>query len=140
MSYTLSQLSDRLQINGLYSRYVYAADEQDVEALDCILLPESTFDYNLPNKSLLSYREAKATPIFSCELFPWSFHASCTNICIDFKDDGNAAAVKSKTLCPMGRQTVDGSDVMLKLHGVYHDRVEMTADGWRITRRVWKES
>lgn len=29
---------------------------------------------------------------------------------------------------------------MLQLHGVYHDRVEMSGDGWRITQRAWKES
>lgn len=139
MPYTLAELSDRLEINELYSRYVHATDEHDFDGLDRIFLPTTTFDYNFPDKSLLSYHDARATPMFSGELFPWSFHA-CTNLVIDFEDGGRTAKVRSKTLCPMGRQTKDGKNVMLQLHGVYHDRVETSGDGWRITQRIWKES
>ena len=139
MGLTIEEISDRLEINDLYSRYVHAADDHDTAALDLIFLPHTTFDWTSTGGGKMTYLEAREGPAFRGDLFPWSFHI-CTNIRIDLGGDGKSASVKSKTLCPMGRKGQrTGRAVMFQMQGSYSDELERMEGGWRILKRVWCE-
>jgi hypothetical protein len=58
----------------------------------------------------------------------------CTNIIIvDVDAGGESVSVKSKTLCPMGREGgSSGRAVMFQMEGSYVDRLKRTEGGWRI--------
>jgi hypothetical protein len=87
----------------------------------------------------MTYLEARDGLAFRGDLFPWSFHV-CTNIRVDLDAGGESASVKSKTLCPMGREGgSSGRAVMFQMQGSYVDRLERMEGGWRIVERVWHE-
>jgi hypothetical protein len=139
MVLSIEEISDRLEITDLYARYVHAADDRDAAALDRIFLPHTTFDWSSTGGGKMTYLEARDGPAFRGDLFPWSFHV-CTNIRIDLVGDGKSARVKSKTLCPMGREGRGGRAVMFQMQGSYSDKLERRGEeGWRIVERVWHE-
>jgi hypothetical protein len=132
MVLTIQEISDRLEINDLHARYVHAADDRDPAALDSIFLPHITFDWSFTGGEKMTYLEARDGLAFRGDLFPWSFHV-CTNIRVDLDAGGESASVKSKTLCPMGREGgSSGRAVMFQMQGSYVDRLERTEGGWRI--------
>lgn len=138
---SLQQISDRLEIEELFSRYVHAVDSGEHAVLEHIFRPETVFDWTASGGVRETWAEAKNGPLLKNELFPFVFHA-CVNVIIDFDDtpDGavpNAATVRSKTIHPTGLNGPDGEPVLFQVHGVYVDRVERTDEGWRILERIW---
>ena len=69
MGLTIEEISDRLEINDLYSRYVHAADDHDTAALDLIFLPHTTFDWSSTGGGKMTYLEAREGPAFRGDLF-----------------------------------------------------------------------
>lgn len=139
MTLSIEEISDRLEINDIYSRYVHAADDRDFESLDRVFLPHTVFDWSSCGGGKMTYEEAKAGPVFTGKLFPWSFHIY-TNIQIDFEEGRKAAAVKVKAINPSGLRDGNGEPAMFQTQGTYVDRVEKGKDGvWRIVNRVWNE-
>ncbi|KAE8338005.1 hypothetical protein BDV24DRAFT_166707 [Aspergillus arachidicola] len=138
MTLSIQEISDRLEIDDLYARYVHAADERDMESLDLIFLPQTFFDWSAGGGGKMTYEEARRGPIFTGKLFPWTFHIYA-NTAIDFSDDKQTAVVKVKTLTPLGLNSSDGTPMMYQMNGVYVDTLEKTTDGWRIINRVARE-
>ena len=58
--FTLQELSDRLEIDDLLSRYTFAIDERDFDALDDVFTPDATIDYTTSGGIKGSYPEVKA--------------------------------------------------------------------------------
>jgi hypothetical protein len=149
---TLQEISDRLEIEELYSRYVHAVDAGEHGVLEDIFVAETVFDWTSSGGPRETWAEAKHGPMLKNEMFPFVFHA-CVNVVIDFDgvdgvDDGagsgsgldpapEGATVRSKTIHPTGLYGPDGEPVLYQVHGVYVDRVRRTAAGWRIVERVW---
>lgn len=138
---TLQEISDRLEIEELYGRYVHAVDAGDHAALDDVFVSGTVFDWTSSGGPRETWAEAKNGPMMKNEMFPFVFHA-CVNIVIDFDGDhGDAgpdgATVRSKTIHPTGLYGPGGEPVLYQVHGVYVDRVHRTAEGWRIVERVW---
>ncbi|KAL1845892.1 hypothetical protein Plec18170_009492 [Paecilomyces lecythidis] len=137
MTLSIEEISDRLEINDLYTSYAHAADDR--ETLDGIFLPHTTFDWSSGGGGKMTYEEAKRGPIFTGKLFPWSFHI-CVNVRIKFSEDRRSAEVKVKTISPMGLENQHEKKIMFQLQGSYVDGLIKTDDGWRIASRIWHES
>ncbi|KAH7162032.1 hypothetical protein B0J13DRAFT_535077 [Dactylonectria estremocensis] len=137
MPLPIEEISDRLEIQDLYARYVHAADDR--ESLDGIFLSDTTFDWSSCGGGKMTYEEAKAGPVFTGKMFPWSFHIYA-NPRIDFSDDRRTAEVKVKAINPSGLPDKGGKPMMFQTYGTYTDQLKRTADGWRIAVRVWEES
>jgi hypothetical protein len=138
MTYTIEEISDRLEIMDMFARYVHAADEKVLEPLECIFLPETVFDWTASGGVRTTWAEAKKGDFITGKLFPYVFHI-CTNIQIIFDGDHQGATVKSKTIHPTGLNGVDGNPLLFQVQGVYLDRLTKTAEGWRISQRLWKD-
>ena len=138
MTLTLEEISDRLEINDLYARYVHAVDDREFETLDRIFLPETVFDWTASGGERTQWQEAKHGEFLTGKLFPYVFHV-CTNLRMDFHGDGLGATVKSKTIHPTGLKGPDGEAMLFQVQGCYTDRLVKTADGWRITERIWQD-
>ncbi|KAF5268335.1 hypothetical protein FOXYS1_767 [Fusarium oxysporum] len=136
MTLSIEEISDRLEIQDIYTRYVHAADDR--ESLDDIFLPNTTFDWTSAGGGKMTYEEAKAGPVFTGKLIPWSFHIY-TNARINFLEDRQKAVVKVKAVNPSGLENTRGEPLMFQTHGTYTDQLEKTVDGWRITHRIWHE-
>lgn len=137
MVYTIEEISDRLEIHDLFARYVHAVDDKDFPPLESIFLPSTTFDWSASGGVVTTWEDAKNGDFMTGKLFPYVFHI-CTNIVIDFDTDKNGATVRSKTVHPTGLEGLDGP-LLFQVQGVYVDRLKRTAEGWRITERVWRD-
>lgn len=138
MTLSLEEISDRLEIEELYARYVHAVDDHEFEPLERIFVPETIFDWTQSGGERTTWAVAKDGPFLKGELFPYIFHV-CVNVRIDFAPDHQSAAVKSKTIHPTGVKNTKGEPVLFQVQGVYTDRLVKTAEGWRILERVWKD-
>jgi hypothetical protein len=137
MPYTIGEISDRLEIQDLYARYVHAVDDKDHPPLDAIFLPSTTFDWTASGGTRTTWAAAKEGDFLTGKLFPYVFHI-CTNLVIDFDAGGDAATVRSKTVHPTGLDGKEGR-LMFQVQGVYVDRLVRTEGGWRISERVWRD-
>ncbi|WAO87440.1 SnoaL-like domain-containing protein [Fusarium falciforme] len=136
MTLSIEEISDRLEIQDIYTRYVHAADDR--ESLDNIFLPDTTFDWTSAGGGVMTYKEAKEGPVFTGKLLPWAFHIY-TNVRIDVLEGRQKAVVKVKAVNPSGLEDKQGEPMMFQTHGTYTDQLEKTVDGWRITDRIWHE-
>ncbi|PIA93496.1 hypothetical protein CB0940_03909 [Cercospora beticola] len=138
----LEFISNWIQINDIYTRYVHAADDCDFDALDKLFLDETTFDWSsetnpLPLVTWASLREAQAFPLQS--VLPWAFHI-CGNVRIDISAGGKTAETKSKTIMPCGSgEQSTQRQKFFQVNGEYVDRLVKVEDGWRIVSRKWLE-
>lgn len=138
MTYTLEEISDRLEIIDLFALYVHAVDDKELETLERIFLAETVFDWTASGGVRTTWAEAKTGDFITGKLFPYVFHV-CANIQINFDDDHQGATVKSKTIHPTGLKSADGTPLLFQVQGVYIDRLTKTGEGWRIRQRVWKD-
>ncbi len=127
------EVANRLAIEDLYARYVFACDDQQYDVLDQVFLPDAVVDWGHAKgdrefvKNLIKHNN---------EISSHLFHF-CGNFRIDFAPDLQSARVKFKMLFPMGRQGAGGETEMFQVHGSYSDLVVKTAEGWRVKERKW---
>lgn len=138
MTLSLEEISDRLEISDLYARYVHAVDDREPEPLERIFLPETVFDWTASGGERTQWQVAKHGDFLTGKLFSYVFHV-CTNLRIDFDEDGSGAIVKSKTIHPTGLEDSQGVAKLFQVQGCYTDRLVKTSDGWRITERIWQD-
>jgi hypothetical protein len=137
MSYSLEEVADRMAINDTLIRYVHALDDQQIDVLDTVFLPDCLFDLTSAGAMKAPWTEVK--PFFA------KLHLTCTRDMhffgmsrITFRDpDRREADVRSKVINPMGALGADGKEAFFQIHGTYDDLFVRTADGWRIRQRTW---
>jgi ketosteroid isomerase-like protein len=139
--FTLQELSDRLEIDDLLSRYTFAIDERDFDALDDVFTPDATIDYTTSGGIKGSYPEVKAWLAKVLAIFPAGQHMlGNKRVTID----GDTAASVAHLYNPMRMPGKGGDDgPMFYVGGYYKDRLVRTPDGWRIADRfeqsVWTD-
>ena len=138
MPYTLEEMADRMAIYDLYARYVHANDDGDMDALDKIYMPDTTFDWTETGFIKTDWASMKAKSGLK-EVFAYMYHL-CGNIRIDFNEDRSIAYVKSKTINPSGRRDENGDAHLFQVQGGYSDTLINTEDGWRIKDRYWNHA
>ena len=134
MTYTLQELSDRLEIQELIARYSVALDSRDYDALDELFTDDAVLDYTATGAIKGSLAEMKKFVAEAFEMFEGTQHLT-TGTTLTFEDDGNTAYGKSACHNPM----VFGGDLKPRMMIVglwYVDTFVRTAHGWRFKERV----
>lgn len=128
---SLQEMSDRLEIQDLITRYAYAIDEQDWNALDRVFTPDAVIDYTDLGGAKGSLSETKAYLAQAMPTFPAFQHLSTTTR-IDI--DGDKARTKTILFNPMVMNH-EGEERVFFIGLWYNDELVRTADGWRIKHR-----
>jgi 3-phenylpropionate/cinnamic acid dioxygenase small subunit len=129
---SLQEMSDRLEIQDLLSRYSYAIDERNWDALDDVFTPDAVIDYSETGGAKGSVAEIKAWLPVAMARFPRYQHMVATTR-LDL--DGDTARSRTILFNPMVYKVQDGSEQVFFIGLWYRDRLVRTAGGWRIAER-----
>jgi hypothetical protein len=130
---SLQEISDRIQIGDLLTRYTVAIDQKDWSLLDTCFTPDAHLDYTSAGGVAGDYPKVRAWLEAALASFPMTVHY-ITNSVVDL--DGNAAKARTAVLNPMGFQNEDGSMHLFTVGAHYNDELVRTDDGWRIRERI----
>ena len=127
------EISDRIQIQDLLTRYTVAIDTKDWKLLDTCFTPDADVDYTATGGTAGKYPEVRKWLEMALAPFPLTVHyISNTTV----KLDGDRAATRTYVWNPMGFKNPDGSLHWFTVGAYYVDELVRTADGWRIKRRT----
>ncbi len=133
MTMSMQEISDRLEIQDLMTRYSYAIDTRNWDALDDVFTPDAHIDYSVFGGSVGNLAETKkflgeAMPMFT------TLQHMVSGTTITFTGDDGA---ETKTQCHNPMTVGEGDDADLMVCGLWYvDKLVRTADGWRIKERV----
>ena len=130
---SLREISDRLEIQDLLTRYTVAIDKKDWKLLDSCFLPDAHLDYTSAGGIQGSYPEVRAWLEKALAPFAMTVHY-ISNTTLELR--GDEARTRSYVLNPMGFPKPDGSLHIFTVGAYYVDRLTRTGDGWRIAERV----
>lgn len=129
---SLQEISDRMEISDLLSRYSHAIDFQDWDALDEVFTPDAIIDYSETGGAKGSYAEIKAWLPGALGRFPRYQHMVATTK-LDL--DGDTARSRSILFNPMVYQGEGKPEQVFFIGLWYRDRLVRTDKGWRIAER-----
>lgn len=128
----LQELSDRLEIDDLLTRYASALDDKDWERWASCFTPDASIDYTAAGGIKGSLPVVRAWLESVIAGFKMTHHLVTNK---EVRIDGDRAVCRSSLFNPMGVADGDGMMAFLEC-GYYHDELVRTAEGWRIARRV----
>lgn len=129
---SLQEMSDRLEIQDLLTRYCDAIDSRDWDLLDTVFTPDARIDYAETGGAAGSYPEIKAWLPRALERFPAYQHmVAAPRLVID----GDAATSRTILFNPMVHRDEAGQEQVFFIGLWYRDRLVRTAAGWRIAER-----
>jgi 3-phenylpropionate/cinnamic acid dioxygenase small subunit len=137
MPLSLQEMSDRIEINDLLTRYAKAIDTQDYELLDTCFLPDADVDYVSSGGIAGKYPEVRAWLEKALAIFSVTIH-SLSNSEIEL--DGDRATGRTLVTNPMSMQQGDDKQTIFTVYAHYEDELVRTADGWRIARRFERQA
>jgi len=129
---TLQEVSDRIEIDDLLTRYATAVDSKDWDLYATCFTSDARIDYTAAGGIKGTLPEVRRWLEEVLASFPMTQHL-VTNRMV--RIDGDAATCSSYLFNPMGVRDGDGVMVFLE-GGYYRDRLVRTPDGWRIAERV----
>jgi 3-phenylpropionate/cinnamic acid dioxygenase small subunit len=132
-SLSLQEVSDRIQIQDLLTRYTNAIDGKDWKLLDTCFTPDAHVDYTATGGTKGSYPEVRKWLEMALAPFPVTVHYISNST---VKLSGDEAGARTYVWNPMGFQNPDGSLHWFTVGAYYVDKLVRTADGWRIRERV----
>jgi 3-phenylpropionate/cinnamic acid dioxygenase small subunit len=133
----IREISDRLQIGDLLTRYTVAIDQKDWELLDRCFTPDARLDYSQTGGIEGKYPEVRTWLEQALAAFPMTMHF-ISNTTLEL--DGDRATARSYVINPMGFPREDGSLHLFTVGGYYNDVLVRTDDGWRIAERVEEQA
>lgn len=125
------EMSDRLEIQDLISRYANAIDDSDWDALDSVFTPDAVIDYSELGGAC---GDLASTKVFLAEAmpnFPAFQHLSATT---RLTIDGDRAKARTILFNPMVMMH-EGEERVFFIGLWYWDELVRTPDGWRIASR-----
>ena len=137
----LPEISDRMEIADVVTRYTRAIDTGDWDRLDTVFTPDAQIDYTESGGIKAGFAEVKPwlaemLPAF----FPKRMH-TIGQLDVVFVDPDRADVVAYFDN-PMPMDDGHGGTKIVELGGLYHHEMVRTADGWRSRRLheevVWK--
>lgn len=135
----LSQVSDRIEIGDLLTRYTRAIDSGDWDRLDDVFEPQAWIDYTATGGISGPFPEVKAWLAQMLPLFPRRQHVIAQS---EVTLDGDTATVMAYFVNPMVIAQEDGPELLWEFGGYYHHALVRTANGWRsrelVEELVWK--
>jgi len=128
---SLQEISDRLEIQDLFTRYSYAIDERNWDGLDEVFTPDAMIDYSESGGAKGSFAQIKAWLPTALERFPSYQHMVATS---QLKLDGDSATSRTILFNPMVYEA-EGVQQVFFIGLWYRDRLVRTPQGWRIAER-----
>ncbi len=127
------EISDRLQIQDLLTRYTVAIDTKDWNLLDSVFSADAHCDYTSAGGVKGPYPEVRKWLEKALAPFPMTQHfISNTTLQLD----GDRATARTYVINPMGFGKADGSLQVFTVGAYYNDELVWTDAGWRIAERV----
>jgi 3-phenylpropionate/cinnamic acid dioxygenase small subunit len=133
MPLSLQEISDRIEIQDLLTRYTAAIDTKDWRLLDTCFVPDAELDYTATGGIRGSYPDVRAWLEKVLALFPMTVHF-ISNTTVRLK--GDRASARTYVLNPMGYPRPEGGLHIFTVGAFYVDELVRTAEGWRIAKRV----
>jgi 3-phenylpropionate/cinnamic acid dioxygenase small subunit len=133
MALTTQEISDRIEINDLLTRYTVAIDTKDWKLLDTCFTPDASLDYTQTGGIKGAYPEVRAWLEKALAAFSVTVHF-ISNSTVALK--GDTASSRTYVINPMGFTKKDGSLHMFTVGGFYVDELVRTPEGWRIAERL----
>jgi 3-phenylpropionate/cinnamic acid dioxygenase small subunit len=130
---TLAQISDRIEIDDLLTRYATAVDNRDWDLYSTCFTEHAYIDYTAAGGVKGELAEVRAWLEKTMAMFPMSQHVVCNR---DISIDGDTATCRSVFYNPMALPDEPDSQKLFIEGGYYNDRLVRTADGWRIRERI----
>lgn len=137
MTLSNQELSDRIEIQDLLTRYCTSIDTKDWELLDTCFTPDAHVDYVSSGGIAGTYPEAREWLGKALAIFPVTLHA-ISNSRIEVDED--RATGRTMVNNPMGFQNPDGSLHTFTVWAYYVDKFVRTVDGWRIEERIEEQA
>ena len=134
---SVQELSDRLQINDLLTRYTVAIDQKDWSLLDTCFTKDAHLDYTSAGGVAGDYPTVRKWLEAALALFPMTLHY-VTNSVVEL--NGDAATARTAVLNPMGFQQKDGSLHLFTVGAYYNDELARGDEGWRIRQRIEEQA
>ncbi|WP_372727333.1 nuclear transport factor 2 family protein [Nocardioides sp.] len=135
----LQQISDRLAIEDVLTRYTRAIDSGDWDVLDTVFTPDAAIDYTETGGIAGSFAEVKPWLAENLPIFPRRMHLLGQ---VESVVAGDEAEVSAYFHNPMVLPNPDGSELLVEFGGIYRHTMVRTGDGWRSRRLheelVWK--
>lgn len=135
----LRELSDRIEIGDVLTRYTRAIDTGDFDRLDQVFTPDARIDYSATGGLAGAYPEVKAWLAKVLPIFGRTQHVVAQS---DVTLGDDTAAVAAYFYNPMVLTSTDGPDQVWEFGGYYHHQLVRTPDGWRsrelVEELVWK--
>ena len=131
----LSEISDRLEIEAVLTRYTRAIDTGQWDRLDEVFTPDAHIDYSATGGITAAYPEIKTWLAKMLPIFPRRMHTLGQ---IDLQVTGDEASAAAYFHNPMGMPQEEGPDHLVEFGGIYHHDLVRTPDGWR-SRRLFEE-
>ena len=143
----LQEISDRLEIADVVTRYTRGIDTGEFDRLDTVFTPDADIDYTASGGIHASYAEVKPwlaemLPAF----FPRRMHL-IGQVEVVFGGSGGDDVPQSATVVayfdnPMPMHDGAGGEKIVEIGGTYHHEMVRTPQGWRSARLredvVWK--
>ena len=133
MPLSTQELSDRIEIGDLLTRYTRAIDTRDYTLLDTCFLPDAAVDYTSSGGISGKYPEVRAWLEKALAPFSQMVHF-IGNSTVEL--NGDEARSRTYVVNPMTLPLDGGKAHTFTVWAHYVDRLVRTADGWRIAERV----
>jgi hypothetical protein len=130
---SLQQISDRLEIEQLFTDYATAIDTKDFDLLDAVFTPDAYIDYRAMGGIDGRYPQVKAWLAQVLPNFPAYYHM-VSNVAL--KLDGDSARSTIACFNPMQVKLGEGQTQVMFLGLWYDDELVRTPQGWRLSKRV----
>ena len=132
MPFSLQELSDRLEIDDLLTRYATGVDRRDWDLWESCFTPDAFIDYTAFGGTSGSVADVRAWLEKVFEMFGASQHLVVNKeITLDGDEGTGRCAFYNPMVLPR-----EGKDPLLWVEGGYYlDRFVRTPDGWRIRER-----
>jgi hypothetical protein len=138
----LQEISDRLEIQDVLTRYTRAVDEGDWDRLDTVFTPDAEIDYTESGGIAGSYAEAKKWLAETLPAFFTGTLHTVGQISVEYDESGDEATVIAYFDNPMLMKAGDGEPRVVEVGGKYHHTMVRTPEGWRSRKLheelVWK--
>ena len=131
------EISDRIAIQDLLTRYTVAIDDKDWELLDTCFLPDAYVDYTSSGGIKGEYPEVRAWLAKALAAFPMTQHL-VSNSVVELA--GDTATARTMVFNPMGTAKDKGGHNLFFVGGWYKDELVRTDDGWRIAVRYERKA
>ena len=136
------EISDRLEIADLLTRYTLAIDRGDWDGLDTVFTDDARIDYAATGGTVGAYPQVKQWLAEMLPVFARRQHVLGQVQVRLNGGPGDTAAATAYFLNPMVLRQEDGSEQVWEFGGYYHHALVRTPHGWRsrelVEELAWK--